>query len=109
MHTDESDSIFITDEESGQRLDRVLALRYKEVQSRTYFQNLIENEQVLVNEKPAKKRLKLQPGDEVFINFVPGPEIGLAPENISLDIIYEDNDIIAVNKPVGMVVHPAPG
>jgi 23S rRNA pseudouridine1911/1915/1917 synthase len=63
----------------------------------------------LVNGEVVKKRMEPKVGDEIEIEFTIGPEIDLKPENIPLDILYEDADIIVVNKPCGMVVHPAPG
>lgn len=90
------------------RLDKDLTQRFSSY-SRTYFQYLIENGSVLVNGKPAKKSHKLSIGDEVELFFLASPEITLEPENIPLEILYEDEWIIAINKPAGMVVHPAPG
>lgn len=103
------DTIIISEEESQERLDKVLARRFSGIKSRTYFQMLIDQQRVLLNGEPVKKRIKPQPGDEVQIHFILTPEIGLSPENIPLDIIYEDEYLIAINKPVGMVVHPAIG
>lgn len=105
----ENDVLLISEEEEGERLDKVLAKRYREIQSRTYFQNLIEQNRVLLNGEPVKKRIKPKEGDEVQIQFLLTPEIDLEPENIPLDIIYEDDDLLVINKPAGMVVHPAPG
>lgn len=105
----DSETIIITPEEEGERLDKVLANRFQNVQSRTYFQTLIEEEKVLLNGIPVKKRIKPKEGDEVEIQFVITPEIGLDPEPIPLNIVYEDHDILIINKPSGMVVHPAPG
>lgn len=101
--------ITITEEEAGERLDKVLAARYKQVQSRTYFQSLIEQQCVLLNGLPVKKRIKPKAGDEVEIEFILTPELDLKPEPIPLDIIYEDEHLLIVNKPAGMVVHPAVG
>lgn len=109
MQTDYNESIVISDDEAGERLDKVLANRYKEVRSRTYFQYLIEERKVLLNGQPVKKRVCPQSGDEVEVFFTLTPEIDVNPEAIPLDIIYEDNDILAITKPAGMVVHPAPG
>lgn len=109
MTHEENDQFFISPEESGQRLDKILAQRFAAVQSRSYFQMLIEEERVLLNGLPVKKRIKPEAGDEVEVHFILSPEIGLTPENIPLEILYEDSDIIAVNKPSGMVVHPATG
>jgi 23S rRNA pseudouridine1911/1915/1917 synthase len=106
---EEIDRIWIQEEEAGERLDKVLASRFKEIHSRTYFQMLIDEQLVLVNGAPVKKRSKLQAGDEVEIQFALTPEIALTPENIPLDILYEDEYLLVINKPVGMVVHPAPG
>jgi 23S rRNA pseudouridine1911/1915/1917 synthase len=63
----------------------------------------------LVNGQPVKKRTKLQTGDEIEIEFALTPEINLLPEAIPLEILYEDDHLLAVNKPAGMVVHPAVG
>lgn len=109
MENEDFDSIFITQEETGQRLDKILAARYHPVQSRTYFQFLIQQHRILVNGEFVKKRHIMEVGDEVQIHFILTPEIGLKPEPIPLDVIYEDQEILVVNKPAGMVVHPAPG
>lgn len=103
------DFITITQEEAGHRLDKVLAERFRQVQSRTYFQSLIDQECVLLNGLPIKKRSKPQAGDEVEIRFLLTPELDLKPEPIPLDIIFEDEHILVINKPAGMVVHPAVG
>lgn len=105
---EESQILVVTSEEAGVRLDLFLKSRYPD-QSRTYFQNLIDQNLVLVNEKLLKKREKLKEGDEVEVEFALTKELTLEPQNIPLDIIYEDDSIIVINKPVGLVVHPAPG
>lgn len=107
--SEEYDTIVITPEEAGMRLDKILALRYTGQQSRTYFQSLIDAEHVLVNGIPVKKRIKLEAGDEVEIRFILTNSIELSPENIPLDILYEDEYIVVINKSAGLVVHPAPG
>jgi len=104
-----SELIFITAEEEGERLDKVLAKRFLDIKSRNYFQTLIDKERILLNGVIPKKRVKLTKNDEVEIHFILTPEIGLKPENIPLNIVFEDEDIIVINKPAGMVVHPAPG
>lgn len=115
MDQEDNDIIIVTDEEAGERLDKILANRFRDensrsgVNSRTYFQYLIEEQRVLLNGLPIKKRVQPKAGDEVEINFICTPELNMSPENIPLDIIFEDNDIIVVNKPVGLVVHPAAG
>jgi 23S rRNA pseudouridine1911/1915/1917 synthase len=103
-----SDSLSIRPEEAGQRIDKLLALNYP-LFSRTYFQRLIEDGFVLLNGHPVKKRISLETGDEIEVCFQLTPESSLAPEAIPLDILYEDDHLIAINKPAGMVVHPAPG
>ena len=90
------------------RIDRYLADQCPE-HSRSYIQKLLKEEQVLVNGHVIKANYKTQSGD--YIEFhIPDPEVlDILPENIPLDILYEDDDILVVNKPKGMVVHPAPG
>lgn len=109
MDKQETETIIITEEEQNERLDRVLANRYKEIKSRTYFQNLIRDHQVLLNGEPVKKQVKPKAGDEVEIYFSLTPEMDIMPENIPLAILYEDEAILIVNKAAGMVVHPATG
>jgi 23S rRNA pseudouridine1911/1915/1917 synthase len=106
---DSSIDVFLTTpEDCNLRLDKLLALRFPE-HSRTYFQFLIERGCVLVNGLPLKKREKVQLGDEIEVCFLLTEETTLEPEPIPLDILYEDEHLIAVNKPANMVVHPAPG
>ena len=102
------DNFFIQNEEAGKRLDQVLSLRFPEF-SRTYFQYLIKENLVLVNGETIKKRHLLKEADEVEVEFVLTPETKLEPENIPLDILYEDEDVLLINKPVGLVVHPGAG
>lgn len=102
------DTISIEEEETSFRLDKLLALRYPK-HSRTYFQSLVEKGHVLVNGMPCKKREKLLVGDEVEVCFSLTPELSLEPENIPLDILFEDEEMLIINKPAGMVVHPGPG
>lgn len=109
MSKDSIEIIVIEKEEEGERIDKILASRYKNHFSRTYFQYLLEQGLVLHNGCPLKKRGKPCAGDEIEIEFSAFPEIDLKPENIPLEILYEDEEIIAINKPAGMVVHPAPG
>ncbi len=104
----DTNSFTITADEEEKRIDKLLTERF-ESKSRTYFQFLIEEGYVLVNGKKIKKRNMVKEGDEVEIFFCLTPEISLEPEDIPLDILYEDDHLIAVNKPPGMVVHPAPG
>lgn len=105
----ETDQIFISEEEAGERLDKILALRFAGIRSRSYFQMLLEEGRVLLNGAEVKKRVKPEIGDEVQIHFMLAPEMGLVAEDIPLEILYEDEFLLAVNKPAGMVVHPATG
>lgn len=93
---------------SGLRIDQYLTEHFPD-QSRSYFQKLIKENLVLLNGKPVKKREKIALGDEIEVCFALTEELSVEPEAISLKILYEDNEIIAIDKPAGMVVHPAPG
>lgn len=106
---EDNDTLFISEEEAGERLDKVLAARLSEAGSRTYFQYLIDEGKVLLNGAPVKKRTKPKAGDEVEVEYILAPELTLKAENIPLNIIYEDDSILVVNKAAGMVVHPATG
>src|ERR1700675_843902 len=96
---EDSEILIITEEEAGQRLDKILAARYPAKYSRSYFQYLLEEQRVLLNQEPVKKRIQPKEGDEVEVAFILTPELDLLPENIPLDIIYEDDAIISINKP----------
>ncbi len=102
------DTLFVLPEEAGSRIDLLLAKRLTKY-SRTYFQYLIDEGCVLLNGDPIKKRAKPEEGDEIEICFRATPEPSLEPEKIALNILYEDEHLLAVNKPSGMVTHPAPG
>ncbi|MEM7175635.1 MAG: RluA family pseudouridine synthase [Chlamydiota bacterium] len=99
---------FIFESLESKRLDKALIERFPSY-SRTYFQYLIDRQRVTINGQAAKKRTIPQQGDLVSISFLAKPSPNLTPENIPLDIIFEDSAILCVNKPAGMVVHPAPG
>lgn len=94
-------------EESGQRIDKYIA--EKQEISRVAVQRLIEEENILVNGKATKSSYLTQVGDVVTIQIPEVKEIGLQPQELPLDVIYEDEDIIVINKAKGMVVHPAAG
>lgn len=105
---DESDLFILGPEEEGIRIDKLLAERFPQY-SRTYFQHLLETGCVLLNGEPIKKRTLPEEGDEIEICFQAIPQPSLEPENIPLEILYEDEHLLAINKPAGLVVHPAPG
>ena len=102
------ETLLISEEEPGLRLDKWLKNHYPEY-SRTYFQFLIEEGAVLVNGSIVKKKTPLCSGDEVEVCFLLTKEIEVKPEPIPLKIIFEDEHLLIVDKPIGMVVHPAPG
>ncbi len=95
-------------ESSGSRLDRYLAQHLPDL-SRVAIQRLIEDGFVLVNDKPRKASYRVQSGEEIRVRVPPPEPTTLRAENIPLDILYEDDDLIVINKPAGMVVHPAAG
>ncbi|MBK3331488.1 RluA family pseudouridine synthase [Persephonella atlantica] len=96
-------------EEKNVRLDQFLAKVYPEY-SRSYFQKLIKDGYVEVDEKKATKpSLKLKGGERVSLTIPPPEEIEVKPENIPLEVYYEDEDLAVIYKPPGMVVHPSPG
>lgn len=107
--SDEGDSFTIQESQAGGRLDKILAAHYQTIGSRTYFQMLIDKELVLLNGAAVKKRAKPIMGDAVEVFFIQAPEVQLTPQEIPLAVLFEDDDIIIVNKPPGMVIHPAPG
>ena len=94
--------------DSGIRIDKYLASALPE-KSRSYYQKAIDSGFVLVNGKQIKSKYQTKLGDEIVVSIEPVKEIDIEPEDIPIDILYEDEDVIVVNKPKGMVVHPAPG
>jgi 23S rRNA pseudouridine1911/1915/1917 synthase len=97
-----------TEDSASKRIDLFLAEHFPKY-SRTYFQWLISQGLVVINGQKIKKGVKLVCGDEIEVQFIYTRELSLDPENIPLHILYEDDHLIAVNKPAGMVVHPGPG
>ena len=97
-----------TADQAGERADAFLARTVEEL-TRSAAQRLLEEGAVTLNGKALKKNYKTTPGDVLEV-VLPDPEpVDLMPQNIPLDVVYEDSDVIVINKPVGMVVHPAPG
>ena len=99
--------VFVAGEE-GARLDRWLAQQMED-KTRSAIQGLIEAGLVTSGGKVLAKSARLSPGQEVTVEVPETQPLELAPEAIPLDIVYEDEDLLVVNKPKGMVVHPAPG
>ena len=100
--------LFEIQENQQMRLDKYLAEQFPE-QTRSYLQKLIKEGQVLVNGKTVKSGYQLSKGDEVSVTIPEPKELDVEPQKMELDIVYEDEDVILINKPKGMVVHPAPG
>ncbi len=94
--------------DEDKRIDNFLNNNLEDV-SRNRIQKLIEEKQVLVNNKSINKNYKIKENDKIIINIEEPKEIDILPENIPLNIVYEDEDVILVNKPQDMVVHPANG
>ena len=101
-------NVIVNENDKGKRLDIYIAENFNEL-SRTMIKKLIESNNVLVNDKSEKVSYKVQANDNISIDVPEAKETKLKAQEIPLDIIYEDSDIIVVNKPKGMVVHPANG
>lgn len=104
---DETEVLSLTVENGGERLDVFAANNCSE--TRSYIKKLIDAGAVLVNGAATKANQKLKAGDTVEIAFAPPAPVDITPENIPLNVVYEDTDILVINKAKGMVVHPAPG
>jgi 23S rRNA pseudouridine1911/1915/1917 synthase len=100
--------IIVAAESAGQRLDRYLASRLPEL-SRTRIQELIQTGLVRVDGRAAKDSLRLRGGERIDVDAQPRPPLRAEPESILLDVIYEDEDVIVINKPAGMIVHAGAG
>ena len=98
----------VMEAQEGERLDKFLSIIYPDT-SRSFFQKLIKDNGVFVNEKAEKASYRMNFEDIVTIHFPDAVETSIEPENIPLDILYEDEDLLIVNKPKGMVVHPSAG
>lgn len=99
--------VFKINNETG-RIDKVMAGLLSDV-TRTQVQNWIKSEHILVNGAPVKTNYKVQPGDEISYEKTEEVPLEINPENIPLDIVYEDESVVVINKPSGMVVHPSKG
>ena len=101
-------TLIVPEEMEEERCDRFLADELPEY-SRSYLQKLISGGRASVAGKPVKSSRKMKTGEELVVRIPAPEELSVEPEDIPLDIIYEDADVLIVNKPKGMVVHPAPG
>ena len=100
--------LIVDEEYNGIRIDKYLSQVQKEL-SRSYIQKLIEESRVLMEDKPVKSNLKVKTGAKVICYMPKEKEAEIIPEDLPIDIIYEDDDIILINKPKGLVVHPGAG
>ncbi len=100
--------LYVSNETSGVRIDKWLSENIDEL-SRASVQKLLKDNNILINSKAVNKNYKLRTGDVIDINIPEPIELDAHPQNIPIDIVYEDNDLLVVNKPKGMVVHPAAG
>lgn len=102
--------ITVNSENAGQRIDVLCATEFQDkISSRSYVQKLIETGNISVNDKQTKTNYKVKTGDKITYVQPKAQEVAILPENIPIDIVYEDSDILVINKARGMVVHPAPG
>jgi 23S rRNA pseudouridine1911/1915/1917 synthase len=98
----------VTDSHAGKRLDMFIQ-HHEAYSSRNRIQTLIRNGLALVNGKPEKPSYKVKPGDQVTLELPERPVREVLPENIPLNVVFEDDHMVVLNKPPGLVVHPAPG
>lgn len=102
-------TLIVSENDIGSRIDKFLSNNLEDL-SRTYLSSIIEKGGVLVNDKPLiKASYKVNKDDVIAINIPDNQEYQISKEDIPLDIVYEDDDILIINKPQGLVVHPAPG
>ena len=102
------EKILITKDKTNQRLDKLVSELLKD-HSRSEIQGYIEGGYILINDKESKSSYKVRENDELIIKDFPKEEYNLEAEDIPLDIVYEDDDVIVINKPKGLVVHPGAG
>ena len=100
--------VLIDHDYEGERVDKYLSVIFPD-SSRAALQKAVEAGNALINGKPVAKNYRLRAGDRLSFSPLAVRPLDVTPENIPLDIAYEDNDLLVVNKPKGMVVHPAPG
>ncbi|MDE6891059.1 MAG: RluA family pseudouridine synthase, partial [Lachnospiraceae bacterium] len=98
----------ITEETEGERLDKCVS-SLADFLSRSYIQKLIDDGSITVNGQKCKASFRVKAEDSVKVCVPPSAAPSIVPEDIPLDVLFEDKDVIVVNKPKGMVVHPAPG
>lgn len=99
----------VNEENDGERIDKELSNLLGDLVSRSYLQRIMKENMVLVNDNPVKSNYRLKSGDIIKVTIPESVEPQIEPQNIPLDILYEDEDVIVINKPKSMVVHPASG
>ena len=99
----------VPEQAAGERLDVFLAEREELELTRSAIQRLIRGHLVLVNGRPARPSRRLEPGEEIVVELPAPAPAGPEPQPLPLDVVYEDADVVVINKPRGWVVHPAPG
>ena len=100
--------IFVTEELAGDRIDKFISEQCEEL-SRSFIQKLLKSGEIYVGQKAVKASYKVTEGDMISFEVPEAVEPEILPEDIPLEVVYEDHDVILVNKPKGMVVHPAAG
>ncbi|MCI5649091.1 MAG: RluA family pseudouridine synthase [Fusicatenibacter sp.] len=105
---EESIGLTVSPEMEGLRIDKFLSEMLKDY-SRSYLQKLLRDEKVMVNQKPVKASFRVSSGEEISVILPEMEELSVEPENIPLSILYEDDDLLVIDKPKGMVVHPSAG
>ncbi len=108
MPSARTETLTVSSSEAGTRLDKFLAGRLPDL-SRSHLQKIIEDGAVLVDSMERRGSYRVREGDQITITVPPATPVELIPEEIPLSIIYEDDDVIVLNKPAHLVVHPAPG
>ncbi len=99
----------VAPEDKGKRLDKYIVENMPKDFSRAYLQKLIADGHIVINTKPARSSHRVEGGDLIDVSMPQAVKSKIIPEKIKLDIVYEDKDLLVVNKKAGMVVHPAPG
>lgn len=102
------DTFEVLNEQEGERLDKYLVGIYPDI-SRSFFQRILKENKILVNDMPVKANYRLKSSDIVDVTIPDAVSTPILPQDIPLDILYEDDDVLVVNKPKGMVVHPSAG
>lgn len=105
---DDASKLTVTEEIRGERIDTAVSDKFTDL-TRSTVQKLIADKNVLVNGAPVAKNYKVRTGDVIEVVFPEPTVMSAEPQNIPIDVIFEDDDLLVVNKPKGMVVHPAPG